>query len=280
MAHVVAKEHCVLKLIEACFVKASVKRQCSAIKGAFPQRPIKCKGLYTGEKIKFIFEIGINFAKPKTQFHHFLSSMRGWLSFFCWPKYYFAIVTFKCFHFFKTDYFVSVLKNKITYDIWETEIFRTSFSSFVHFTLWTVVMFLFSCCVGWCACIRTKNARALLSPFPPVLHLTGKLAFPIQLHYVTWLHPSVPLSPDCVPDVIFPYLFDPCLTGSAGMNLLSSSAWNTIGGPISAANESCVILWNLYLSTGMNSLIDSAYYPRGWDYEATLMMVFVLDSFW
>lgn len=67
------------------------------------------------------------------------------------------------------------------------------------------------CCA--CSCIHTKNAHVLLYPHRPMLTRTGKVAFPIKLHYVTWLRPPVPLFSADVPDVAFPKLFDPCLTG-------------------------------------------------------------------
>ena len=57
----------------------------------------------------------------------------------------------------------------------------------------------------------TKIADALLYPHPPMLPHAASVAFPIKLHYVTWLHPSIPLSWVDVPDVLFPMLFDPCL---------------------------------------------------------------------
>lgn len=44
---------------------------------------------------------------------------------------------------------------------------------------------------------------------------TGKVAFPIKLHYITWVRPSVPLFSADIPDVAFPKLFDPRLTGVA-----------------------------------------------------------------
>lgn len=64
------------------------------------------------------------------------------------------------------------------------------------------------------AYIVTKNAHVLLYPHPPMLTHAGKVAFPIKLHYITWLRPSVPLSWADVPDVAFPSLFDPCLTAA------------------------------------------------------------------
>lgn len=51
----------------------------------------------------------------------------------------------------------------------------------------------------------------------PILPLTGKVAFPIKLHYITWLRPSVPLSWADAPDVVFSSLFDPRLTGTSGV---------------------------------------------------------------
>lgn len=35
------------------------------------------------------------------------------------------------------------------------------------------------------AYIPTKNAHVLLYPHPPMLTHTGKVAFPIKLHYIT-----------------------------------------------------------------------------------------------
>ena len=75
--------------------------------------------------------------------------------------------------------------------------------------------FLCSHCACWC--MHTDEERTCIVESTPTPTYTGKMAFPIKLHYITWLRPSVPLFWVNVPDVTFPNLFDPRLTRTAAM---------------------------------------------------------------